>query len=82
VVLKRPAGSDGPFGEHAELPKYLGQGGRKNTAHQPLARAKKSSTRADKAADRKAPKRTNGNAGVVNARRQKKRRSVNAGSRL
>jgi flagellar motility protein MotE (MotC chaperone) len=26
VVLKRPVGSDGPFGEHAELPKNLGEG--------------------------------------------------------
>jgi hypothetical protein len=26
VVLKRPVGSDGPFGEHAELPTYLSNG--------------------------------------------------------
>src|SRR6201996_8955510 len=25
VVLKRPVGSEGPFGEHAELPKLLGR---------------------------------------------------------
>jgi hypothetical protein len=55
VVLKRPVGSDGPFGEHAELPKYLGEGGRKKPATRPTGgKAKKSSTRPDKAADRKA----------------------------
>jgi hypothetical protein len=27
VVLKRPVGSDGPFGEHAKLPKRLGRDG-------------------------------------------------------
>src|ERR1700760_462783 len=32
VVLKRPVGSDGPFGEHAELPKNLDQDGRKKQA--------------------------------------------------
>src|ERR1700684_188260 len=32
VVLKRPVGSGGPFGEHAELPKNLGQDGRNKTA--------------------------------------------------
>ena len=30
VVLRRPVGSDGPFGENAELPKNLGERGRKN----------------------------------------------------
>jgi hypothetical protein len=54
VVLKRPVGSDGPFGEHAELPKHLGQGGRKKPAHKPAAKGKKSPARPDKAADRKA----------------------------
>jgi hypothetical protein len=54
VVLKRPVGSDGPFGEHAELPKNLGQDGRKKPAHKPAAKAKKSPARPDKAADRKA----------------------------
>jgi hypothetical protein len=52
MVLKRPVGSDGPFGEHAELPKNLGQDGRKKTAHKPSA--KKSPVQPDKAADRKA----------------------------
>src|SRR6202161_3490794 len=32
IVLKRPVGSDGPFGEHAELPKNLGLDGRNKTA--------------------------------------------------
>jgi hypothetical protein len=54
VVLKRPVGSDGPFGEHAELPKSFGQDGRKKPAHKPAAKAKNSPARPDKAADRKA----------------------------
>jgi hypothetical protein len=54
VVHKHPVGSDGPFGEHAELPKNLGQDGRKKPAHRPSAKAKKSSAQPDKAADRKA----------------------------
>ena len=54
VVLKRPVGSDGPFGEHAELPKNLGEDGRKKPAHKPSAKAKMSSALPDKAADRKA----------------------------
>jgi hypothetical protein len=54
VVLKRPVGSDGPFGENAELPKNLDQDGRKKRAHTPSAKAKKSSAQPDKAADRKA----------------------------
>jgi hypothetical protein len=55
VVLKRPVGSDGPFGERAELPKDLGQDGRKKPAHKPSGRkATKSPARADEAADRKA----------------------------
>jgi len=54
VVLKRPVGSDGPFGEHAELPKNLGKDGRKKPAHKPSAKAKMSSAQPDKGADRKA----------------------------
>jgi hypothetical protein len=54
VVLKRPLGSDGPFGEHAELPKNLAQDGRKKPAHKPAAGAKKPPAQPDKAADRKA----------------------------
>jgi hypothetical protein len=54
VVLKRPVGSDGPFGEHAELPKDLGQDGRKKPTRKPSAKAKRSSAQPDKAADRKA----------------------------
>jgi hypothetical protein len=55
VVLRRPVGSDGPFGEHAELPKNLGERGRKKPPSKPSARrAKSSSTQLDKAADKKA----------------------------
>ena len=54
VVLKRPVGSNGPFGEHAELPKNLGQDGGKRAAKKPATRARKISPQADKAADRKA----------------------------
>jgi hypothetical protein len=32
VVLRRPVGSDGSFGEHAELPTNLGDGGRPDDA--------------------------------------------------
>jgi hypothetical protein len=53
VVLKRPVGSDGPFGEHAELPKNLGEDGRKKPAHKPSAKAKESSAHPDEAVDRK-----------------------------
>src|ERR1700744_3287395 len=55
VVLKRPVGSDGPFSEHAELPKNLGESGRTKHAPAPSARkAKKPPTKSDKAAARKA----------------------------
>lgn len=54
VILKRPVGSDGPFGEHAELPKNLGQDGGKKAARKPPAKTRKSSAQPDKAADRKA----------------------------
>jgi hypothetical protein len=55
VVLKRPVGSDGPFGEHAELPKNLGQGDRTKSAPKSSVRKmKKSSAHPDEAADRKA----------------------------
>jgi hypothetical protein len=56
VVLKRPVGSDGPFGEHAKLPKNFGERVRKNPPPaKPSARkAKPSSTKPDKAADKKA----------------------------
>src|SRR6202012_2415807 len=42
VVLERPVGSDGPFGENAELPKNLDQDGRKDPARKPSTKAKKS----------------------------------------
>jgi hypothetical protein len=56
VVLRRPVGSDGPFGEHAELPRNLGESGRqKKPPSKPSARkAKSSSAQPDKAADKKA----------------------------
>src|SRR6202161_3435448 len=53
VVLKRPVGSGGPFGEHAELPKDLGQDERKKPVPKP-AKAKKAPGQPDKVADRKA----------------------------
>jgi hypothetical protein len=55
VVLKRPVGSDGPFSEHAELPKNLGESGRKKRPSKPSAReGEPSSAQPDKAADKKA----------------------------
>jgi hypothetical protein len=54
VVLLRPVGSDGPFGERGESLKNLGQQGRKKPAPKPSAKAKKSSAQPDKAAERKA----------------------------
>jgi hypothetical protein len=58
VVLKRPVGSVGPFGEHAELPKNLSDGGRsrKAAATSPRRKAKQAPVRPDKRADRKAAK--------------------------
>jgi hypothetical protein len=56
IVLKRPVGSHGPFGEHAELPANLG-GGRPANAARKLAgrKPKKVFTRpGNKAAERKA----------------------------
>jgi hypothetical protein len=57
VVLKRPVGSDGPFGEHAELPTELGESGgpgksaRRSKAHKP----KRASSRpGNNAAEKKA----------------------------
>jgi hypothetical protein len=57
VVLRRPVGSDGSFGEHAELPINLGDGGRPTKS----VRKSKGRTRkepsfrpVDKAAERKA----------------------------
>ena len=56
VVLKRPVGSDGSFGEHAELPTNLGDGQRQPKAARKSKgpKAKKPSSRpVDKAAERK-----------------------------
>src|SRR6202000_2671718 len=42
VVLKRPVGSTGPFGEHAELPKNFGQvRGKKRAPARPAPKIKK-----------------------------------------
>jgi hypothetical protein len=54
VVLKRPVGSDGPFGEHAKLPKNLGRDGRKKPAYKSATKVKKSLAQPNEAADRKA----------------------------
>ena len=57
VVLKRPVGSDGPFGEHAELPDKLGVGGKPaKGARKPEGRKpKKDAARpVDEVAERKA----------------------------
>jgi len=57
VVLRRPVGSDGPFGEHAELPANLGGSAKPAmAARKPEGRKpKKASARpVDKAAERKA----------------------------
>lgn len=57
VVLRRPVGSNGSFGEHAELPRNLGEGGRpaKAASKAKGSKTKKASSRpVDKAAERKA----------------------------
>jgi hypothetical protein len=56
VVLRRPVGSDGSFGEHAELPTDLGGGSSTGAARKSKGRkAKKPSSRpVDKAVERKA----------------------------
>jgi hypothetical protein len=56
VVLRRPVGSDGPFGEHAKLPTNLGGPGPAKAARKPKgSKAKRPSSRpVDKAAERKA----------------------------
>lgn len=53
---RRPVGSDGPFGEHAELPTDLGDPGPRKTARKSKgSKAKQPSSRPiDKAAERKA----------------------------
>ena len=57
VVLRRPVGSDGPFGEHADLPTDLGDTDKpaKVTRRSKARKPKEGSSRpADKAAERKA----------------------------
>jgi hypothetical protein len=80
VVLKRPVGSDGSFGEHAELPRNLDQDGRKKPAHKPSAKVKKSSAQPDKAATGRQLKRTNGSVSVASARKPGKRQLGKSGA--
>jgi len=56
VVLKRPVGSNGPFKEHAELPRDLaGDGGAKKAARKaPRSKPQKNAKKIDEAEDRKA----------------------------
>src|ERR1700746_1828422 len=57
IVLRRPVGSNGPFGEHAEWPANLGRGGKPaKAARKPESRKPKqnSARPVDRAADRKA----------------------------
>jgi hypothetical protein len=54
VVLKRPVGSNGPFGEHAGLPTDLGRGGKPSSGATRKSPAPKATRPADTAADRKA----------------------------
>jgi hypothetical protein len=70
VVLRRPVGSDGPFGERAELPTNLGDGERAAKAVRKSngAKVKKPSSRyVDKAAERK---------GAVAFEKEQKRRQL------
>jgi hypothetical protein len=55
VVLKRPVGSNGPFGEHAGLPTDLGRSGKRSgTVHKSSKRKSKPARPSDTAAERKA----------------------------
>ena len=55
VALKRPVGSNGPFGEHAGLPTGLGRGGKSSGAtRKSPARKPKAARPSDTAAERKA----------------------------
>jgi hypothetical protein len=88
VVLRRPVGSNGPFGEHTELPTDLGDGdgkpkkaGRKPQIQKPK---KVSSRPVDKTAERKAlspmSKRRSNASENVRGRRRRRLRSVNGGN--
>src|SRR5258708_38410001 len=86
VVLRRPVGTDRPFGEHGELPTDLGGGGptkaaRKSKGH----KAKKSYRPVDRATEERplSPSKRNRSGASVNgrAKRPPGRRSVNAVSR-
>ena len=52
IVLKRPVGSDGPFSEHAGLPKNLGDGGAPKKS--PRRKAMQAPVHHDAGADRRA----------------------------
>src|SRR5580692_11212171 len=56
VLLKRPVGSNGPFKEHAELPRDLAvDGGAKKAARKaPSLKPQKNAKKIDEAEDRKA----------------------------
>jgi hypothetical protein len=54
VVLKRPVGTDGPFGEDAGLPTGLGRIGPKSGRAPKMRRPKSTAAPVDKAAERKA----------------------------
>jgi type IV secretory pathway VirB10-like protein len=53
IVLKRPVGSEGPFGEHSELPKSFGGDEPRRPPSRKVREAKKPSAKLDKAAERK-----------------------------
>jgi hypothetical protein len=87
VVLKRPVGSDGCFGENAELPKNLGRARRTRPALEKAVRkSKKSSAGPNKAADRKAAQAYERERSDASAKKPRKRlhgrRSVGGSSRL
>ena len=86
VVLRRPVGSDGPFGEHAEMPTDLGDGEAVESCP-PVGRRKPKKAAArpvDKAAERKAAlayeREQKRRERDRQRRRQPGRRSVNAGN--
>ena len=86
VVLKRPVGSDGPFGEHAELPKNPGDDGQpRKPQRKPHAQSEEVLLPATRRRTGKPLKRTNGSGSAASARRRRRRppgrRSANAGSR-
>lgn len=65
VVLKRPVGSDGPFGEHAELPKNLGRDAPNKSAREPAARRRNLPGHPTRRRIRRLPRRMSGSASVA-----------------